>query len=184
MCLKEKFAFNCGPTLRGIKPSNLFSISSLEAVDCADELQKIYRMIKERGLDVVELCRCEKRKLIFVYNAKQISSLFNSDIKKYLHSIDYPRSLHIENYIDHLLWKLENSREFPHEIGFFLGFPQDDVFGYIGNKGRDCQCMGYWKVYGDAKKSQCLFEEHEKCRYDCLAKVQKGVHIKDIIKFV
>ena len=40
--------------------------------------------------------------------------------------------------------------KFPHEIGIFLGYPLADVAGFIRNKGRNCKCIGTWKVYGDA----------------------------------
>lgn len=185
MCLNEKFAFNCGPTLSGIKPSNLFSISKQEAIDYADELDDINELIRDKGLNVVELCRCDKRKLIFVYNAKQISSFLNPTIKEYLHKLNYPNSIHIEDYIQYLIWRLEYLvDQFPHEIGFFLGFPEEDVFGYIYNQGKECQCKGYWKVYGDANFSKCLFDKYERCRYDCLSKLRKGAHIRDIMKIV
>ncbi len=39
------------------------------------------------------------------------------------------------------------SKEFPHEIGLFLGYPPDDVAGYILNSGKNCKCCGCWKVY-------------------------------------
>ncbi len=40
-------------------------------------------------------------------------------------------------------------RQFPHEIGLFLGYPPEDVCGYIRNKGKCQKCTGHWQVYGD-----------------------------------
>ena len=38
---------------------------------------------------------------------------------------------------------------FPHEIGLFLGYPPEDVRGFIENETRNYKFTGYWKVYGD-----------------------------------
>ena len=38
---------------------------------------------------------------------------------------------------------------FPHEIGVFLGYPLDDVKGFIKNEGKKYLMIGYWKVYSD-----------------------------------
>ena len=52
--------------------------------------------------------------------------------------------------------RLNESEEFPHEIGLFLGYPLEDVKGFIENSAEGYKCVGCWKVYGDeqdAKKS-------------------------------
>ena len=37
--------------------------------------------------------------------------------------------------------------EFPHEIGVFLGYPAQDVRGFM--EGRKATCRGAWHAYGD-----------------------------------
>ena len=37
--------------------------------------------------------------------------------------------------------------DFPHEIGLLLGYPPEDVSGFIENGGKNFLCSGYWKVY-------------------------------------
>lgn len=44
--------------------------------------------------------------------------------------------------------------EFPHEVGLFLGYPPEDVEGFIENKARSCKITGYWKVYSDEEKAK------------------------------
>ena len=41
------------------------------------------------------------------------------------------------------------SMRFPHEIGFFLGYPYADVEAFITHEGRDYLIFGAWKVYFD-----------------------------------
>ena len=56
-----------------------------------------------------------------------------------------------------------NEMRFPHEIGIFLGYPLADVTGFINNKGRNCKCIGTWKVYGDASSASKAFARFNKC---------------------
>ena len=44
--------------------------------------------------------------------------------------------------------------EFPHEVGLFLGYPPEDVEGFIENKACSCKLTGYRKVYSDEEKAK------------------------------
>ena len=52
---------------------------------------------------------------------------------------------------------------FPHEVGLFLGYPLDDVTGFIEQKGKNYKCCGIWKVYGDEEQTRILFRKLKKC---------------------
>lgn len=47
-----------------------------------------------------------------------------------------------------LAQRMEAVGDFPHEVGFFLGYPAEDVVGFIRNKGQNFKFCGRWKVYG------------------------------------
>ena len=57
----------------------------------------------------------------------------------------------------------ECAQEFPHEIGFFLGYPYEDVAGFIDHKGRDYLAVGLWKVYGDCDRAMATFARYRRC---------------------
>ena len=59
--------------------------------------------------------------------------------------------------------KLEESDEFPHEIGLFLGYPAEDVCGFMEHRECDLKCVGCWKVYGDEAAAQKTFEKFRNC---------------------
>lgn len=47
-----------------------------------------------------------------------------------------------------LLWR----EGFPHEIGLFLGYPPEDVQGFLADPGGGrCKLCGHWKVYHDVE---------------------------------
>ncbi len=50
---------------------------------------------------------------------------------------------------------------FPHELGLLLGYPPEDVEGFIRHQGKNSLCTGYWKVYADKEGKQRLFEKYE-----------------------
>ena len=58
--------------------------------------------------------------------------------------------------------RLGQAAEFPHEIGLFLGYPPEDVQGFLEN--RLCKCVGCWKVYGDEQAAQNGFASSANAR--------------------
>ena len=69
---------------------------------------------------------------------------------------------------------LSGSCAFPHEIGFFLGYPYDDVVGFIENKGKNSLCSGCWKVYCDECEARKTFRRFDKCKEMYRLMFQKG----------
>lgn len=59
--------------------------------------------------------------------------------------------------------KGNGSSEFPHEIGIFLGYPLEDVEGFMYHKEEGCKCIGFWRVYGDEKKARETFRSYQNC---------------------
>jgi hypothetical protein len=60
--------------------------------------------------------------------------------------------------------RFRESGPFPHEVGFFLGYPPEDVIGFMENNGKGCKLCGTWKVYGDVEKARACFREYSLCR--------------------
>ena len=55
-----------------------------------------------------------------------------------------------------------NRAPFPHEIGFVLGYPIEDVDGFMSNGGQGARAYGRWKVYGDVDEALRRFKELER----------------------
>ena len=64
----------------------------------------------------------------------------------------YPREYNVETYLDELINRLE-SKEFPHEIGIFLGYPLKDVLGFMGYGKKELTEVKNWRIYGDVVAS-------------------------------
>lgn len=69
----------------------------------------------------------------------------------------------VEEAVKILQNKLQMYETFPHEIGLFLGYPEEDVQGFIENQGKNCKCCGCWKVYCNECDAQKMFCKFKKC---------------------
>ena len=70
----------------------------------------------------------------------------------------------------------------PHEIGAFLGYPLDDVKGFIRHKGRDYTFCGCWKCYGDPQAARRRFERYHRCTAVLRRRYAEGTPITQLIE--
>ena len=82
--------------------------------------------------------------------------------------------------IRELRHRLKDSTEFPHEIGLFLGYPPEDVRGFILHKGNCCKYSGCWKVYGNEEKAAKEFAKFKKCSDIYYSKWLQGTPIQKL----
>lgn len=65
-------------------------------------------------------------------------------------------------------------RDFPHEIGCFLGYPPHDIEGFIEHGGQNYLLCGAWKVYADAERAQATFTAYKRCTHALTRAYQRG----------
>ena len=78
--------------------------------------------------------------------------------------------------------RLDIPCEFPHEIGILLGYPIEDVKGFIENAGRDAKCCGQWKVYSDPRDAKRRFEALKRSQDRCQKSFFSGVSLRELIE--
>lgn len=71
--------------------------------------------------------------------------------------------------------------EFPHELGFFLGYPYEDVLGFIEHRGRDYLAVGPWKVYANLESARATFERFRRCATAYTRAHQQGCRLAQLI---
>lgn len=153
----------CAPTLAGIKSASLFRYISSDKLNTETELMTINSLLNERGVYVEALLWNETSVLIYAYRKKHLQKELDQ-IKaiEIMQQYGY-QDFDVENCISHLKERLYNYSCFPHEIGLFLGYPPDDVQGFIDNKGKNCKYCGVWKVYCNENEKIELFKKFKKC---------------------
>lgn len=161
---EETFIRHCSPTMAGIKTANLFTSRFANEMEMRENIRSLNKILVKKGIRVLPLrYRCGFG-LIYVYRpSKLIQDLKNTDAQKLLKKRGYVYSETSERYIVQLMLRLVTDDVFPHEIGLFLGYPPEDVCGFIENKADGYKIVGEWKVYGDAEKAKRTFAKHKKC---------------------
>jgi len=175
---------NCtAPTLCGIKPSCLFSLD-------ADNYNKNYNLILKLKKDLNSLNKkliiINKKPnlyLVFVYDSLLLFTYLNSYVNLlYLISKGYVINKNKEYLIAQLLSRLKNSKEFPHEVGIFLGYPLKDVVNFEKDKGKTSLYSGLWQVYDNTEQAILLMQRYKTCTRLCLDQLNKGISIPNIIE--
>jgi hypothetical protein len=80
--------------------------------------------------------------------------------------LNYSYPLRATVFIDELRERWHQHGALPHEIGVALGYPLDDVFGYMGLLPLPCKGVCGWKVYGcmqESRRLSCAFN-NARCR--------------------
>lgn len=154
---------HCAPTLAGIKTANLFTCPYRDRKDLLSFVRQTNRKLIQKGLRVLPLRFTEDKALIYVYRPGKLSSdLSDSKAAAILQQQGYCTGS-CEKCIGQLARKIRSEAEFPHEIGLFLGYPPEDVCGFMENRACNCKCIGCWKVYGDEAAAKKKFAQYKKC---------------------
>lgn len=153
----ELIAQQCSPTLAGIKTGNLFRCTFSTKEELNRDLQSLNRTLGPKGVRVMPLSVKEHSALIYLYRPAQLrSDIQNESARKIFEEKGYPKGSP-DRFILHLMQELKKGQEFPHEIGLFLGYPPEDVRGFIENQAHNQKCTGCWKVYGDVDSAEKHF---------------------------
>lgn len=180
--MDQLLAFHCAPTLTGLKPANLISHAAENDFLYAEEAVDAIKALEDKDIYIERLCGCERKRLTLVYRKSQLIEHLNQpEIWGFLVSQGYPVFGGLEMILEHLKLRIVQSGGFPHEIGVFLGYPLEDVMGFIRHKGQNCKLCGYWKVYGDPKKAMDLFNQFDKSRELVLVALAKGVTLEHCV---
>lgn len=70
--------------------------------------------------------------------------------------------------------------EFPHEIGYFLGYPCDDVYEFIAQRGENYKIFGAWKVYTNVERALATFDAYRACTQHLTFIYQQGCSLAQL----
>ncbi len=171
---------HCAPTLAGLKMGNLFSYLNIDDT-CVETQIAIYNSLFEnKDLKMLLLQKKQDRSLVLVYRPKMVAQyLQQGRVKQFLLELGYPSCISQEA-LQHLSLRLRSEKDFPHEVGIFLGYPFEDVCSFIRNKGCNGLCDGCWKVYSNVASAQKKFMQFKKCTAIYQKHYAKGRKLQDL----
>ena len=159
---EEQLIRHCAPTLASIKTANLFTCPFPSRQQLYGAVRQLNARLGHKGLRILPLRYQNGVGLIYVYRPRRLSAdLGSQSACALLRDCGYTCS-DPSRCLRRLMARLSESGDFPHEIGLFLGYPPEDVEGFIHRR-RECKCTGCWKVYGDVESARRTFARFRKC---------------------
>jgi len=176
---------HCSPTLAGIKTGNLFSCQYNSKKEIIEAVRKFNKIFVPKGVKLIPLKFDENRVLIYVYRPQRLQRDLTDDLATLLLKAYGYKSLDEVSCISRLKSRVNTQSDFPHEIGLFLGYPPEDVQGFIIHKGNCSKFTGCWKVYGNEEKAVKEFAKFKKCSDIYYSKWLQGTTIQRLtVNFV
>lgn len=171
-------ALHCAPFLKGIKDSALLVLKPEDA-------QAMGMMLSRMNAKCKLMYRnCKKIILLLYREAKLRELLQDRQIRRFLKKYGYGKCGQLDEILNCLKSRFQSAygkrQEFPHEIGAFLGYPLEDVEGFIENNGQNSLLTGYWKVYSDKERAQKLFRRYDEAREVAIHEVLEGKKFYEI----
>lgn len=171
---EELIVRQCAPTLANLKTGSLFVCPITDKPSFYSSLRRLNGILVPKGLRALPLRMKEHSALIYLYRPSRLSK-----------DLDDPTAIRIlkergytgkQQCLPRLMKRIRESEEFPHEIGLFLGYPPEDVLGFLEK--RPCKCTGCWKVYGDTQQAEKTFAAFKKCQRVYCQQLAHGTDIK------
>lgn len=176
--IEMQLAIQCAPVITGIKIANLLIVQN-------EYVKDVSHLFQNTEISVYALCRSEAKTILFLYRKMELISYLNSEkVNSIINKLGY-HSLDIDSVLCEFSKKyteyLRDGGVFPHEMGLLLGYPAEDVAGFIHNAGKNFLYAGYWKVYYDVEKKLSIFEKYNQVKEQMIQMVSQGIKVKDII---
>ena len=174
---EEIFIRCCAPTLASIKTGNMFTHHFSSQQEMNQHIRALNRRLRAKGLHVLPLRYADGVGLIYAYRPGRLRrDLCSEKACHMLHQCGYACS-HPASCLRHLRTRLSQQQGFPHEIGLFLGYPPEDVEGFMQRR-NEAKYTGHWKVYGDVDSAKRTFALYQKCTRAYLNQYEKGRSIE------
>lgn len=177
--IEMQIAFQCAPLIAGLKLSNLLMIQNTDT-------GKVKQILRRTGISYYIVAVTDEKTAVLLYNRQQLEDyLAEKKVQQLLLEMGY-QELTLSEVLSCFRVRyqgyMEDSREFPHEMGLLLGYPIEDVRGFIQNEGENCLYTGYWKVYENLSEKVVLFRKFENARETLIQMLSSGMGLVEIIQ--
>lgn len=174
-------AAHCAPALAGVKPASLVACQRSRFPQLPRQLEAYRRAFAPKDIYFRILCTCPGRYLLLVYRRAMLERyLAQAEVLALLVRFGYCKEEPLEAKLERLGRRAAGQDGFPHEIGLFLGYPVEDVEGFIRHGGGAYKLCGCWKVYGDVEHASRQFARIAQVCRACVRRVEQGETLFDV----
>ena len=188
--LEVQMIIQCAPVIAGLKVSNLLIIPE-------GQLFQLRELLKDSSISMYLLLKEEGRLVILLYHREWLQRMLGEpDRKAWLvkagYKADYDsvragdEGISLSAVLARFRRRYQSysrgMKDFPHEMGILLGYPVEDVEGFILHKGGSYLCNGYWKVYYNVSQKQRTFRWYSFAEHHLFCLLKEGRSIPEIIR--
>ena len=157
------------------KVGNLFLFPSTE--NFHEEFTHCEKKLCPFGVAMTQF-KVKSGRLIYVYRPDRLAEVLSKpDCRRCLRARGYQLSS-LEAVIDGFRDRITQA-DFPHEIGFLLGYPIPDVLTFLSDLGKNPVLTGYWQVYHDADEAKQTFLELNQCYTQYKQRYDQGIPLEE-----
>ncbi len=186
--LQQGIAQYCAPVLMGMKPAGMFNVVRYHEVGtrpCGKPLMaqaapgqvelavsSVDGTLRETGVRVRAMAHRKGSSMVFVWRPTLMRAFIGRDPEATMLEVEGYDVDSDEACIDRLQARIlsfdsrprnpDGTDRFPHEVGFLLGYPLDDVMGFVRTRAR-ALARGWWNVYSDVERAQRVFRTYDAC---------------------
>lgn len=169
------------PTLSGIKSGSLFPCPLESRRQLLSDIRCRNRILRPKGLRLLPLRVSRSTVLLYLYRPSLLArDLSAGACIRLLARQGYPVSGGPLCCLAHLTRKLRQGGPFPHEIGLFLGYPPEDVQGFLDHHADGYQYAGLWKVYGNVTAAKARFRRYRACTSRLCRRFRLGAGLESL----
>ena len=176
--LDMQLAFQCAPVLMNYKISNLLIVEK-------EKIDSVKQLFAKTELSCKLVMVSEEKSAFLIYREEALKSYLECrKVRELMESFGY-ENYELEKILEEFSRKyteyVSNSGNFPHEMGLLLGYPVEDVIGFIQNDGENFLYSGYWKVYTNLSEALEHFERYNLAKETAVRMVSEGKDIFQIL---
>lgn len=188
LAFAETFVCMAGGVIAGIKPSAIFSIPmraycvgrwrQLQRQALDEALRAYARVLPSYGVSLAVLYRNDRRVYLMIWRPDMVEAALDDDGAATILQQEGYAAVPADERVMELRRRLaayyrrDEGAVFPHEIGLFLGYPPEDVRGFMA--GEEATCVGPRRAYGDAEAAQRRFDALERQERRCRRRFARG----------
>jgi hypothetical protein len=150
-----------------------------------EDMERVMNTFRETAISSYILYMSPRKVFYFVYDKEKLEQYLrkkeNQKLLRILGYQEYDLTSILMEITKRYQGYMQRFEAFPHELGLLLGYPIEDVMGFIVNHGQKPLHSGYWKVYGNLNEKLLLFEQYQNAKERLIRLVAQGFSIKYIL---